>query len=106
LFAKPTPGRASHPRGTAVDLTLVDKEGNEILMPTDFDDTTEKASRTFNKEISQEERENREILAAVMVKHGFVPLPSEWWHFDHWTWKKYPVINLTFEEIEKILLEE
>lgn len=103
LFAKPTDERAKHPRGTAVDLTLVDKDGNEILMPTGFDDTTEKASRACRKGILKEARENREVLEQVMVKHGFVPMPHEWWHFDHHTWKACPVIKLTFEEIENNL---
>jgi D-alanyl-D-alanine dipeptidase len=105
LFAKPTEERARHPRGTAVDLTLVDKFGNEILMPTGFDDMTEKASRTCKKGISKEAIENREVLAQIMVKHGFIPLACEWWHFDHYTYKAYPVIKLEFEEIEEIKKE-
>lgn len=102
LFAKPTAERAKHPRGTAVDLTLVDKNGNEVLMPTGFDDSTPKASRTC-KDVDPLARENREVLEEVMVKYGFVPLPNEWWHFDHYTWKACEIMKLDFDEIEKIL---
>ncbi|MBU1008078.1 M15 family metallopeptidase [Candidatus Dependentiae bacterium] len=106
LFAKPTTERAKHPRGTAVDLTLVDTLGNEVLMPTDFDDTTIKASRAHKAGIPKEAIENREVLSQIMVKYGFIPLASEWWHFDHYTWKAYHVITLEFEEIEKTLNKE
>jgi len=103
LAAPPTEKRCRHPRGTAVDLTLVDKSGKEIFMPTEFDDTTIKAARTTRKGIDPKAIENREVLAQIMVKHGFIPLSFEWWHFDHYTWKAYSPIKLTFEEIAKTL---
>jgi len=106
LFSKPNQHRAMHPRGTAVDLTLVDKDGNDLLMPTEFDDTSGKGSRTHFKGIPIKALENREVLEKIMVKHGFVPLPCEWWHFNHYTWKAYPVIKLDFNEIEKRLKKQ
>jgi len=24
---------------------------------------------------------------------------EEWWHFDYKDWKKYPILNKTFEEL-------
>jgi len=36
-----------HNRGAAVDLTLVDKDGRELPMPTRFDDFSEKAHRDY-----------------------------------------------------------
>jgi zinc D-Ala-D-Ala dipeptidase len=103
LFAKPNEDRVKHPRGTAVDLTLVDKDGKEVLMPTEFDDATEKAKRECRKGLDERAIENREVLEQIMVKHGFIPLPHEWWHFDHYTWKAFPAIKLTFEEVEHVL---
>ena len=42
--ANPAQGGSRHNRGGAVDITLVDKGGREIEMPSDFDDFSEKAS--------------------------------------------------------------
>lgn len=103
LFAKPNEERAHHPRGNAVDLTLVDKYGNELLMPTEFDDMTVKARRTSRAGIPKEACENREVLEMIMAKHGFIANPYEWWHFDYYTWKADAIIYLDFDEIEKEL---
>jgi D-alanyl-D-alanine dipeptidase len=34
----PTKSKGKHTRGTAVDVTLVDHRGNELTMPTSYDD--------------------------------------------------------------------
>jgi len=81
-----------HTRGTAVDLTLVTKEGDELPMPSAFDDFSEKAHRNYLG-ASKEEIHNREFLRKIMEKHGFVGLLSEWWHFDLAEWKDYPPIR-------------
>src|SRR3984957_1090436 len=83
-----------HTRGTAVDLTLITKDGQELLMPSDFDDFSEKAHRNY-REASEEAIKNREFLQEIMEKHGFVGLPTEWWHFDLIGWENYPPINIT-----------
>lgn len=67
--ANPWTGYSSHSRGSAVDITI-----DSLPMPTGYDDFTDKASR-----INQ--NDNARYLEAVMVKHGFVPLASEWWHY-------------------------
>ena len=71
--ANPYKGYSNHSRGSAVDLTLVDNQGNELVMPTGFDNFTQEAARV---------NENAKYLQEVMVKHGFRPLATEWWHFD------------------------
>ncbi len=70
-----------HTRGTAVDVTLVTGEGTELAMPSAFDDFSERAHREYAGG-SAEARENRNLLQEVMERHGFVGLPTEWWHFD------------------------
>ncbi len=77
-----------HTRGTAVDLTLVTQEGRELPMPSAFDDFSEKAHRNF-RGATPEETANRELLQTVMEKHGFIGLPTEWWHFDIEGWEIY-----------------
>ena len=82
-----------HTRGTAVDLTLVTAEGRELRMPSEFDDFSEKAHRDY-MEASLEEIENRDLLQNVMERHGFIGLPTEWWHFDLIGWEDYPPLDI------------
>jgi D-alanyl-D-alanine dipeptidase len=84
-----------HNRGAAVDLTLVDAKGDELPMPTPYDDFTDKAHRDA-KDVQPEAVRNRQILERAMVRHGFIPLPTEWWHFDGPGWESYPVLDIPF----------
>ncbi len=95
--AEPKKGSA-HNRGAAVDLTLVDLHGNELAMPTAFDDFTEKAHIAY-EDLQQEILTNRELLIAHMVREGFVPLATEWWHFTVDNAELYPLSSMTFEEL-------
>lgn len=70
----------SHMNGQCVDVTLVDMDGNDIPMPSEFDDFTEKA-RLDCPETTGEARKNGEFLKEIMVKAGFTPYDGEWWHF-------------------------
>ena len=79
---------SKHNRGAAVDLTLVDRVGQEVEMPTGYDDFTEKAHRSYQGNTVMAQK-NMKKLEDVMTKHGFEPLPSEWWHFDGPGWQKY-----------------
>jgi len=85
-----------HTRGTAVDVTLVTKEGKELLMPSGFDDFSERAHQDYQG-ASKEEIQNREFLRKIMEKHGFEGIFSEWWHFDLIGWKDHPPIDWTPE---------
>lgn len=73
--ANPYQGYSNHSRGSAVDLTLIDSQGKEIAMPTGFDNFTAAAARV-------NENANAKYLEKIMVKYGFKPLATEWWHFD------------------------
>jgi D-alanyl-D-alanine dipeptidase len=70
-----------HSRGGAVDVTLLEANGNEAEMPTAFDDFTPKAHRD-SKRWKKVARKNSRRLEAAMVKEGFIPFPTEWWHYD------------------------
>lgn len=99
--ANPAKNKGRHTRGTAVDVTLLNSFGEELLMPTEFDDFTEKAHQDC-MEHSPEAIKNREFLKTIMQKHGFYPVKSEWWHFDFEGWKddiKYPPLDVPFEEL-------
>ncbi len=79
-----------HNRGAAVDVTLVDGEGREMPMPSGYDDFTEKAHRDYAG-ATEEELRNRALLEEAMKSEGFLPLPTEWWHFDAPGWQGFPV---------------
>lgn len=96
------PGKGGrHTRGTAVDVTLVHFPGHqELVMPSGFDEFSEKAHRNFDR-VSEEEKSNRKLLEDVMVSiGGFDPFPFEWWHFDFSAWQAYPPLNVSFSQLE------
>lgn len=95
--ADPAKG-SRHNRGTAVDVTLVDSQGNELPMPTRFDDFSAKASRD-NMDLPMQILKNREALENAMKKAGFLPLPTEWWHFDDSEWQSYELLDVRFSDI-------
>jgi len=92
---KPIDG-SKHNRGAAVDLTLVDASGNDVPMPTDYDDFSDRASRTILRGDGPSVR-NMRILEVAMVREGFEPLPTEWWHFDGPGWEKYELSDLPLD---------
>lgn len=92
---KPVDG-SKHNRGAAVDVTLVDKQGNDVPMPTDYDDFTERANRSMLRGDGQAMRNSR-MLEVAMVREGFDPLPTEWWHFDGPGWEKYELSDAPLE---------
>lgn len=94
-----------HNRGCAIDLTIVDiASGKELKMPTEYDDFTERAASDF-MDITEDEKANRELLHSIMIKNGFVPLRSEWWHFDFRDWKKFEITDISFSDLDKIYSE-
>lgn len=82
-----------HTRGTAVDVTLIGPDGKQLPMPTDFDEFSERAGRDYMG-ASLEAIQNRKFLEEVMGKHGFIGLPTEWWHFDLKGWENFPPLEV------------
>jgi hypothetical protein len=46
------------------------------------------------------ERWHRDLLRHAMEEEGFQVYEFEWWHFDYNEWRHYPILNLTFEQLE------
>lgn len=85
--------RSGHTRGSTVDLTLVNlADKSELPMGTHFDFMDETSYPT-NKTIGPIAYGNRMILRNIMIKHGFTPLATEWWHF---TLKDEPYKDMYF----------
>lgn len=92
-----------HNFGAAVDLTIIDENGNELDMATTYDfigklayPRLEKSLLKENK-ITQEQINNRTLLRKVMKKAGFYGIQTEWWHFNSCTRKqarkKYKIVE-------------
>ena len=64
---------------------------------TNFDEFSEKAHRSYVG-ASNTQIKNAELLKNVMIKHGFKPIYTEWWHFDDSNYLNYPVINISLNE--------
>ena len=79
--ANPDKGFSSHSRGNTVDLTLVTSDGEDVSMPTGFDDFSAKADRDYS-DVEEEAAINALLLEEAMIEAGFKPYSSEWWHFS------------------------
>ena len=95
--ANPAKG-SNHNRGAAVDVTLVDKDGHELPMPSAYDEFSERAHADYAGG-TEEEMENRQRLREVMQAEGFTGISTEWWHFDDKDAKQYPVLDLPFSSV-------
>lgn len=93
FVSNPAVNCGRHTRGTAVDVTLVDKSGNPLPMPSDFDEFSPRAAVTYAGG-TEEQRRNRDHLQRVMTRHGFQSYPDEWWHFDFSGWEKYEPLSV------------
>jgi zinc D-Ala-D-Ala dipeptidase len=99
-LADPTNG-SRHNRGCAVDLTLFDmKTGNEIQMPSGYDDFSERAHPNYEGGTA-DQRKARDLLRTLMESEGFSVYENEWWHFDCKNWHEYTIMNIRFSEIGK-----
>lgn len=88
-----------HNRGAAVDVTLVDlATGRELPMPTGYDSFEPAAAHAY-EDLPEDVRRNRALLRSVMEKHGFDPLPSEWWHYDFRGWEKFHLLDIPLEQL-------
>jgi D-alanyl-D-alanine dipeptidase len=92
--------KSGHTRGSTVDLTLFDMETEKELdmggtfdwfgpeshpdfcgNPESGEFTGDNTESPVGRSITPEQFHNRMILRAAMLRHGFKPMTSEWWHF-------------------------
>ena len=83
------PERGSiHSFGMAVDVTLIDPQGQEVDMGSGFDELSELSHPSLDAEhlalgrLSAAQITERGWLRAAMHQAGFHGIQSEWWHFD------------------------
>ena len=89
--ADPAKG-SRHNRGSAVDVTLVDAAGRELPMPSAFDEFGPRSHLDF-LDADGDQLAHRDTLQKAMRAEGFLPLATEWWHFDAPGWRAFPVMD-------------
>ena len=91
FVADPAKG-GPHNRGVAVDLTLVDAGGRELDMGTAFDAITP-LSHHGRTDVPLEAQRNRLLLLGLMTAAGFEFYTNEWWHYQLFKARGYPVVS-------------
>lgn len=83
------PARGSiHSFGMALDVTILDADGNELDMGSAFDEMDElshpklEAEHLASGALTAAQVANRELLRRAMRAGGFNGIDNEWWHFD------------------------
>lgn len=88
FVANPANGYKAHNLGGTLDMTITDMDGNEVLMPSAFDDFTSKADRNYN-DVDAQAGANSDFLEELMVRHGFSFYSGEWWEYRDTTSYSY-----------------
>ena len=92
--------KSGHSRGSTLDLTLFDMATEKELdmggtfdwfgpeshpdfcgNPETYEFTGDNSKSPVGRTITKEQFANRMILRQAMLRHGFKPFPTEWWHF-------------------------
>ncbi|HVJ34345.1 MAG TPA: D-alanyl-D-alanine dipeptidase [Terriglobia bacterium] len=81
-----------HTRGIAVDLTLIDSQGRELDMGTEFDSFAQQAHHG-RTDVSLEAQRNRFLLLGLMSAAGWDFYQNEWWHYQLFKSRDYPVVD-------------
>ncbi len=71
---------SAHCRGSAIDMTITDLDGNPLDLGTGFD-YLGKLAWHGAKGVTAEQTAHRNLLRDVMKRHGFKPFDHEWWHY-------------------------
>ena len=85
-----------HSTGAAIDITLVDRDGNLVNMGSPIDEMSDRSLPEYFADaidpVEQQYHHQRQLLDRVMRDVGFLRHPGEWWHFSIgdqlWAWLK------------------
>lgn len=95
----PNPDYLSHPssgsphaRGAAIDLTLIEENGVELDMGTEFDAMTALSHHGVT-DISAIAQKNRALLLGIMSAAGWDFYVNEWWHYQLFKPRRFPTLS-------------
>jgi D-alanyl-D-alanine dipeptidase len=103
--ASPRSG-SKHNRGTAIDCYLLDDNKKPLVFPTTIDAYFPGCAADLPKWLKyladahhgiglpdrEKECHNRDLLLEIMTKSGFLPISTEWWHYELPNAADYPII--------------
>ena len=72
--------RSGHSRGSTVDLTLLNAEGEPLDMGGEFDWFSPVSGHDWPR-LTDAQKGNRLLLKDGMMAAGFLPYSEEWWHY-------------------------
>ena len=94
-YVTPPAKDSMHNKGSAVDLTIVNEDGDELYMGTEFDYFGKEGHHTY-QDLPKEVLANRRLLKSTMEEVGLAAIRTEWWHYSFkgqaydisdWVWK-------------------
>ena len=94
-YVTPPSKGSMHNKGAAVDLTIVNEDGDELYMGTEFDYFGKEGHHTY-QDLPKEVLANRRLLKNTMEEVGLAAIRTEWWHYSFkgqaydisdWVWK-------------------
>jgi len=94
-YVTPPKRGSMHNKGAAVDLTIVNENGDELYMGTEFDYFGKEGHHTY-QDLPKEVLANRRLLKRTMEEVGLKAIRTEWWHYSFqgqvyelsdWVWK-------------------
>lgn len=94
-YVTPPEKGSMHSRGAAVDLTIVDAQGQELDMGTPYDFFGPEAHYGYSR-LSSKVLSNRRLLRRVMEEVGLKGIRTEWWHFSY-SRKSYALSDWVWE---------
>ncbi|WP_224490167.1 M15 family metallopeptidase [Robertkochia flava] len=101
IYPNPTyvadPAKGSiHNKGGAVDITLVNIDGEELDMGTTFDFFGKAAHHAYS-DLPEEVLSNRILLKSTMESYGFNAITSEWWHYNFGPTLNYGIADFVWD---------
>ena len=94
FVGNPERGGSLHTWGVAVDVTLVDHLKRELKMPSEFDDFSPAAARTYRGSDKLVAR-NLDMLQRAMTVAGFMVMRDEWWHFVARDYREFAPVDVS-----------
>lgn len=105
FVADPEQG-SRHNGGGAVDVSLYDLvTGQPVEMISGYDEFSLRAHAEYPGGTAHQRR-LREILKIYMQSEGFDVYEEEWWHYDYKDWQKYPVLNVSFADLDAAVIKK
>ena len=98
-FLAEPPDASGYNRGTTVDVGLYRLADRRIVeLPSRYGEMSVRAYTDFPGGTS-EQRWHRDLLLPAMEADDFWSLRSQWWRYDLTEGRRYPILNLPFEEL-------